>query len=188
MSNNQKQPSNPMTESMELRSGNSPAPVDAPEVRRENADNSRLAETATLPAIRQREELFGEIVKRLLEETSDEDFKDYLSRLSEGPRLRDYRYSSYQKQRDDYLKTNKIKFNNTSSRTVQEEDDIVSFGKETSVLFFPYEDDSEGVGRPRRLKLKVKDALSGYVPSTLTTNPWIRWVHLPANNMSWVEV
>lgn len=192
MSKNQKQPSNPTAESMESRSGELPAPLDALEVKGEDAENSRAAETATIPAAGQAGTDLGQVIRRLFEETEAvKGYKDFLSRILHGPNLRDYRYRLYQNKRDKYMiddGSRWIKINNTSSSIVQGEDDTVCFGKETFILTFPYNAESGSVGRPRSLKVKVKDALSGYDPSEEPENRRIRWIHLPANNMSWVEV
>jgi hypothetical protein len=184
---------------MESRSEDLPVPVEAPEMEGENAENSRSAERETIPATRQAGVELGQVIRGLFEEAGEaedvEGYKDYLSRLLHGPNLRDYRYRLYQNKRDKYMMDMMadgsawIKINSTSSSTVQGEDDAVSFGKKTFVSTFPYNDDELGhVGRPISLEVKVRDALSGYDPSENPKDPRIRWIHLPANNMSWVEV
>jgi len=71
------------------------------------------------------------------------------------------------------------------------QNDPIAFGKLASVMDFVFHEDSESKApqRPIRLKLPVKELLKPEsILSRSPEKPGIRWYHLPANNMSWVEV
>ena len=71
------------------------------------------------------------------------------------------------------------------------QNDSIAFGKIASVMDFIFHEKSEPktCQRPIRMKLPVKELLK---PESILARspekPGIRWYHLPANNMSWVEV
>lgn len=62
---------------------------------------------------------------------------------------------------------------------LDDRNDTVAFGKRTSVMDF-------AEGEPTCIQPTVADVLTGnIIPKQVGT---IRWIHLPGNNMSWVEV
>jgi hypothetical protein len=71
------------------------------------------------------------------------------------------------------------------------QDDSIAFGKIATVMEFIYDEKepSKLAQKPTRIRIPAKELLGGdSVLRGSSKTPSIRWYHLPANNMAWVEV
>jgi len=145
------------------------------------------------------------IKKRLQEGTEDEGYREFLIRRGLLEEETDWkeRYSRHQQRLfNSMAETNDPWIQSWKDRkvkaTLQADDlpstpetDSISFGKLASYMEFNKFDpraSSASVREPIRIRAPVKAVISEKIFTSPPNEAHINWIHLPANNMSWVEV